>query len=139
MKSKIILVYKDEEDNIAEETIWAVSLGNNLYQIDNIPFYAPSISYNDIITVENEDGILYFDSLEKSLGHSTVQVVFFDDSKSKSLLRELVSLGCRWEGMKNEPYYAIDIPPNIDYESIRILLNEAFESGYLDYKESCLG
>jgi hypothetical protein len=138
MKSKIILVYKDVEDNIAEETVWAVPLGNSLYQIDNIPFYAPNLSYNDIIKVENDNGLLYFDSLEQPSGHSTIQVIFFDDGKSMEVLDSLVSLGCRWEGMKEQPYYAIDIPPNIDYESVRILLDKAFQSRYLDYKESCL-
>ncbi len=138
MKSKIILVYKDLEGNIAEEIVWAKALGNGLYQIDNIPFYAPNVSYNDIVTVENDEGLLYFDGLERSSGHSTIQVVFFDESKVKNVLEELVLLGCKWEGMEGKPYYAIDVSPDIHYADVRNILNQAFEAKFLDYKESCI-
>lgn len=138
MKSKITLVYKDLEDNIAEETVWAQPLQNGLYQIDNIPFYAPNLSNKDIISVEEDEGILYFDDLVEASGHSTIQVIFFDDSKSKNLLKKLEVMGCKWEGMKGQPYYTIDIPSNISYSSVRVLLNKESELGILDYKESCL-
>lgn len=138
MKSKITLVYKDLEDNIAEETIWAQPLENGLYQIDNIPFYAPNVSNKDIIAVEDDEGVLYFDDLIEASGHSTLQIIFFDDSKSKDLLKKLEEMGCKWEGMKEQPYYAVDIPSNVNYQTVKNVLNKESEIGILDYKESCL-
>ena len=138
MRSKVTLVYKDLEDNIAEETLWAVLLENGLYQIDNIPFYAPNISNKDIIAIEDDEGVLYFDDLIETSGHSTVQIVFFDDSKSSNLLNKLETMDCSWEGMKDRPYYTVDIPFNINYKPVKALLDKEAEIGVLDYKESCL-
>jgi len=138
MKSKITLVYRDVEDNIAEETIWAQPLEKGLYQIDNIPFYAPNISNKDIIAVEDDEGVLYFDDLIEASGHSTVQIIFFDDSKSKDLLKKLEEVGCKWEGMKDEPYYTIDIPSNVNYDTVNDILKNGSEKEQFDYKESCL-
>lgn len=138
MKSKVTLVFRDLEDNIAEETVWAVLLENGLYRIDNIPFYAPNVSNKDIITVEDDDGILYFDDLIEPSGHSTVQLIFFDNSKAKDLLERLEKIGCKWEGMKEQPYYAVDIPSNVHYQTVKNVLDKESEIGVLDYKESCL-
>ncbi|MCB9344166.1 MAG: DUF4265 domain-containing protein [Lewinellaceae bacterium] len=138
MKSKVILVYKDIEDEIAEEVIWAEELENGYYRIDNIPFYAPNLAYNDVIAVEDDEGVLYFDNLIKSSGHSTVQIIFFKEIEAKRVLPKLESLGCNWEGIKDQPYYSIDIPPNINYSNVKQFLDEQSENKILDYKESCL-
>lgn len=138
VNSKVTLVYRDIEENIAEETIWAKPLENGLYQIDNIPFYAPNLSNKDIIAVENDEGVLYFDDLIEASGHSTVQIIFFDDSKSKSLLKNLEEIGCKWEGMKEQPYYTLDIPSNVNYKTVKDILDKETEANILDYKEACL-
>jgi hypothetical protein len=138
MRSKVTLVYKDLEGKIAEETIWADPY-NGHYKVDNIPFYAPNLAYNDIISVEEDDGVLYFDSLIKASGHSTVQVIFFEINKEKEVLNKLEEMGCAWEGMKGGTYYAIDIPPEKDYRIIKEILDIERQNSVLDYKEACLG
>ena len=137
MKSKVVLVYKDVEGKIAEEKVWANPEGKN-YKIDNIPFYAPNLAFNDIVRVENDNGTLYFDDLVEPSGHSTIQIIFFKESEIKRVLYTLEQLGCHWEGMENQPYFAIDVPPNIEYKQIRFFLNSEFENKILDFKESCL-
>jgi Domain of unknown function (DUF4265) len=119
MKAKVVLVYKNIEDEITEETIWAEKLENGYYKIDNIPFYAPNLAYNDVIAVEDDEGVLYFDDLIESSGHSTIQIIFFKENEAKEILSKLEYIGCRWEGMKNQPYYSVDIPPNINYINVK--------------------
>lgn len=138
MRTKIVLVYRNIEDEIAEETIWSKKLENGYYQIDNIPFYAPNLAYNDVISVEDDNGILYFDDLIECSGHSTLQIVFFKEHKAQDILINLEKLGCKWEGMKDQPYYAIDISPDLDYANIRQILDEESKKEVLDYRESCL-
>lgn len=138
MRTKVILVYKDVEGRIAEESVWAEKIENGYYRIDNIPFYAPNLAFNDIIAIEEDEGVFYFDDLIKSSGHSTVQIILFKENESNEVLSKLENLGCKWEGMKNQSYYSIDIPPNINYSSVKLFLDEQFEKGILDYKESCL-
>jgi hypothetical protein len=45
----------DEGDDV--ETLWAVALGNNLFRLDNSPFYAYGVSWQDVVeaTEEAED------------------------------------------------------------------------------------
>lgn len=137
-KNKVIFTYYDVEDNIAEETLWIEVLNNDEYQIKNIPFFAPNIAYNDIIKVENDEGILYFDKIIKTSEHSTIQVVFFKTEIIEDVIKEIESLGCFWEGMNNQKLLAIDIPNNVNFNKIKEYLNDQFEKNVLDYKESCL-
>ncbi len=138
MKNKIVVVYKDLEGNIAEETLWANLLESGNYEVDNIPFYAPNLAYQDIVSVEKDEDVLYFDDLVEPSGHSTLQIIFFDKDRSIDILKRLEELGCSWEGMDNEVYFAVDVPPDISYNNVQNLLNEKGESGTLDYKEACL-
>ena len=137
MREKVVLVYKDIEGEIAEETIWVERVGKN-FKVDNIPFYAPNIAVNDIISVENDDGILYFDELVKPSGHSTLQVIFFKETEIKRVLMSIEQIGCHWEGMKDQPYFAMDIPPNVDYKRVRQFLDHELDNKILDFKEACL-
>ena len=137
MREKVVLVYKDIEGEIAEETIWVERVGKN-FKVDNIPFYAPNVAINDIVSVEDDNGTLYFDELVKSSGHSTLQIVFFEQAEIKRVLKSMERMGCHWEGMEGQPYFAIDIPPNVDYKKIRQLLDHEFDNKTLDFKEACL-
>lgn len=138
MRKKIVLTYKDIEGNIAEETIWTIQLDNGNHKVDNIPFYAMNIALDDIVSVEIDDGIFYFNDLIEPSGHSTIQIIFFEKEKSKEILSDLEKFGCKWEGMNEQPYYAVDVPTDIDYGKIKTFLNKQLEKGILDYKESCL-
>lgn len=138
MKSKITLVYRDIEGNIAEELLWSIKLKNGFYKIDNIPFFAPNIALGDIISVEEDEGVLYFDELIEYSGHSTIQVIFLKNNSVKDIIKSLESLGCKWEGMKDKEYYAIDVPPNVEFKKVKIILDNEFNKGNLDYKEACL-
>ncbi|MFN9319088.1 MAG: DUF4265 domain-containing protein [Chitinophagales bacterium] len=122
MRKKVTIVYKDIEDNIAEELVWCIKMDDN-YKVDNIPFYAPNLSLNDII---------------QESGHSTIQIIFLEPEESENVLKKLEEFGCSWEGMENIPYYAIDIPPQIDYIKVKDFLNLELSNNILDFKESCL-
>ncbi len=135
---KLTLTYYDVEDNIAEETVWVKSLNDVEYQIKNIPFYAPNIAYDDIVKVEDEEGVLYFDEIIKTSEHSTIQIVFFKKELSEIIAKDIELLGCSWEGMDNQKIIAIDVPPNINYAKIREYLNIQFGRNILDFKEACL-
>lgn len=137
MKSKVVLVYKDSEGVIAEESVWVQPIGKN-YKVDNIPFYAPNLALNDVISVEDDEGTLYFDELVEPSGHSTLQVIFFKPDEANRVLKAVEQMGCQWEGMKDQPYFAIDIPPDVDYKQVRQFLDQEFDNKTLDFKEACL-
>jgi len=139
MRKKVTLVYKNLAGEIGEETIWAEPVDEGYYKVDNIPFFATNLAYNDIISVEDENGVLYFNNLIKASGHSTLQIVFFEKSKENDVLKRLEEMGCEWEGMQGGGYYAVDVPPDKDYNAIIKMLDVKHQNSVLDYKEACVG
>ena len=139
-RDKVILTYYDVNNEISEEEIWVKNNGDNRYIVDNIPLFAPNLSYDDIISVEKDGNILYFDELIEASDNSTLQIIFFSRNTKieMDLLKELEMLGCQWEGLKNGQYYAINIPKNINYMGVENILKKYVDKKILDYKESCL-
>ncbi len=134
---KISLVYYDLEENIAIETVFASKEGD-YYRVKNVPFFAPNIAYNDLIEVDIEDNILYFENLIEPSGHSTIQVTIYSDENLKKFTDIIESLKCDWEGSHLSNYLSIDIPRNIDYSNVKKELEDGFNDGIWDYKEACL-
>jgi len=138
MDKKVILTYYDIEGNIAVETLWAEFKEDIKYQIKNIPFFAPNIAFNDIITVEEENGNLHFDEIITTSEHSTIQIVFFNEKEIDKVIKDIELLNCSWEGMYNQKLLAIDVPPNVNYSIVKEYLTTQFNSNIIDFKESCL-
>ncbi|MCL1666274.1 DUF4265 domain-containing protein [Elizabethkingia ursingii] len=138
MDKKVILTYYDIEGNIAVETLWAEFKEDIKYQIKNIPFFAPNIAFNDIITVEEENGNLHFDEIINTSEHSTIQIVFFNEKEIDKVIKDIELLNCSWEGMYNQKLLAIDVPPNVNYFIVKEYLTTQFNSNIIDFKESCL-
>lgn len=138
MDKKVILTYYDVEENLAEETLWIEPLDDNKYQVKNIPFFAPNIAYNDIITVEDDEGNLYFEELVKASEHSTIQIVIFNEQEANEIIKNIEQFGCSWEGMENQTILAIDVPPSVNYNILKKYLDKNLTENIFDYKEACL-
>lgn len=106
------------------ETLWAYDLGDDRYKINNLPFYAYSVSVGDIVyaPVDPEDGRPTFQKVLSKSGNRTVRVVFDPptepSNRSDEVLKGLVALGCSYEGA-NPKYVAVNIPPVVDLNSVR--------------------
>lgn len=134
---KVKLVYKDFDGNIKIESVWAEKVGD-YYKIVNVPFFASNIAYGDLVSVEEDDGQLYFDELIEPSGHSTIQMIIYDKSSVKRIGEELVALGCDWEGSHLEGYISVDVPATISYVPIKKYLKDGALNKKWDYKEACL-
>ncbi|ROH90615.1 DUF4265 domain-containing protein [Chryseobacterium cucumeris] len=138
MENKVTVVYYDANQEIAEEKLWIEKKNDVEYQIKNIPFFVPNLAYNDIISVENDEGELYFEELIRPSEHSTIQIVFFDTERIKDVTSDIEKMGCSWEGIDNQHIIAVDVPENVNYKKIREYLDKKFDDQILDYKEACL-
>lgn len=65
-----ILVVQDD----IIETLWAVHLGDDLYEIDTIPFFAYNLSLGDKVRAVLKEGSLRLDSIEDKSGCCTIRV-----------------------------------------------------------------
>lgn len=136
---KVILPYQLDDGQYGYESVWANKIGAN-YQLENAPFFAKNVSYGDIVSVENENGRLYFLTLVEASEHSTIQVILFTSDAFNQLVSSIEALGGSWEEFdKKQKYLSIDYPPERNYIDLRRILDAGYTQGLWDYKEACLG
>ncbi|SPP99998.1 conserved hypothetical protein [Candidatus Sulfobium mesophilum] len=134
---KILLTYLDSEGNCRMESVWATSVGA-YYKIDNIPFFAPNIALGDLVSVEEDEGELHFDRLIEPSGHSTIQMIFFNESDVVRIAKVLEGFGCTWEGSHIRSLISVNVPKEVNYISVRNYLEIGEKEGRWSYKEACL-
>ena len=118
------------DDGTAEvETLFAFSLGQDRYKIDNCPFYAYYISLHDIVHAPFDDGegFATFQEVVSKSGNRTVRVIFDPPvepgNRSAETLNALAALGCGYEGA-NPKYFAVNVPPQVELQAVQALLME---------------
>ena len=134
--------HSDIFDEEIVETMWAeiVDGSKGLYKLDNIPFYVPSVASDDIVFAEFDEAeeSLCYRSTVKFSENSTIQVVLMDDTKNVNLIRDSFGeLGCISEKI-NGSYFSMEIPADVNYKSIKLILDDLKQKEIIDYAESCL-
>ena len=141
-REKILFSLKKDEDGYPPfnyERIWAKPIEKNLWELDNIPFFATEVSNHDTILAEkDEDGDLAFKRVENRGGHSTIGVYFNDEKYINSTREKLKTLGCSSEGSNIKSLVAIDVPKDQDISRIRNFLEELHTQGIIDIDDGCI-
>lgn len=130
--------YIPQDDGTFEvESLWAVPVAIG-YRLDNIPFFVRGLAWGDVVSVEAEpDGGLRYKELVATSGHSTVRVLLSFPGDTQRVRDELGALGCSSERWRNN-LIAVDVPPNVAYESVRSYLDIGEKAGLFEYEEGCL-
>jgi hypothetical protein len=108
----------------AEETLWAVSLGDQLYRLDNTPWFARDLALGDIIRAsDGSGGIRRFAELVKPSGNWTVRVFVPDAPSREEIKKEIFDFlsaeGCKYESFGSEKgLIAITIPADVGREGV---------------------
>lgn len=127
--AKVLFRVPNEDGSAEVETLWATSLGGDKYRLDNSPFWAYGISWEDIVFAPflESEGSPTFQSVVSKSGNRTVRVIFDppieSGNESEKMLQGLVAIGCSYEGMSNN-YVAVNIPPAVALDSVRNYLIE---------------
>jgi hypothetical protein len=124
---------------VSGESMWTIDLGNDEYELQNIPFYAYGLNLGDVVwaTAAASDQKPQAHAVRRRSGHETLRIIFFKPASAEfrtAVLKEVESLGCEWEGLDDD-YFAVDVPPSVDYEAVRDYLRLQPEDE-LDY-ETC--
>ncbi|MBS0184557.1 MAG: DUF4265 domain-containing protein [Nitrospira sp.] len=127
--AKVLFRVPSDNGTAEVETLWATRLGGDKYKLENSPFYAYGVSWEDVVFApysEEEQFPTFQEVFEKS-GNRTVRIIFDapieEGNKSDKILKGIVALGCDYEGA-NRKLIAISIPPNISLDSVRNYLIE---------------
>lgn len=121
------------------ETMWVIPRGHDVYEIANTPFYVQGIACGDEAEgCENDRSELMFVRVLRSVGHSTIRVVMFDEGKREAVCKAFEDLGCQIEIADIRNLLAIDVPPTTSWESVQQLLNVLGSSGTIDWEEAAI-
>jgi hypothetical protein len=126
--------------HVTGETLWAKHLGDDLYELRNIPFHAYGLSFRDVVVASapapGEAPIIR--RLHRVGGHRTVRVCFTEEALMEERIPSLMTLrgfGATFEGA-SQSYFAIDVESDGDYEAVCHQLRRWEEQGLLSV-ETC--
>src|SRR5437899_11916700 len=91
--AKVLFRVPEDDGTTNVETLWATSVGEDKYQIDNSPFYAYGVSWQDIVFApfDQNEGFPTFQKVVAKSGHRTLRVIFHppveDGNKSDEILQ----------------------------------------------------
>ena len=125
---------------VGGESLWAKPVGENLYQIKNIPFFAYGLSYDDIVvdSSEAEDEYPEIKDVHKYNGHQTIRVIF-TDKKTKaehiSVIEGIRTDHIGYEGWDDDQF-TFNITPLADFDEFYDKLEELEEIEMLSF-ETC--
>lgn len=119
---------------------WARDLGDDEYEIDNVPFYAYGLNYRDVVRAIADDPSLkpQVKAVIRKSGHRTLRIIFLGDLKEEEqqpYLDQIRTFGASLE-RAHRTYLAIDIPPEGSYEDLASYLASLEDRKVLSY-ETC--
>lgn len=135
----LVRYFSNVLDEIVVETLWAeiIDAEKGLYKIDNIPFYGPEFSSDDIVFAEfdeDEERITFRNVVEYS-GNSTIQIIILDKNLNVENLRnEFKELGCETEGTGSN-YFVMEVLYEQNYSPILKKLTELETAEKISFAE----
>jgi hypothetical protein len=122
------------------ESMWGLPLGNDVYEVRNVPFYAYNINFlDDVLAIPVAPGMVpEIRRIVRRSGHNTIRVIFFDrvpQPRRIEILDSLADLHVSYEGASPK-YFALDLEPDADIAAVRARLDLEEANGTLEY-ETC--
>jgi len=147
---RIFFKLQQDEDGYppaVTESLWAISLGEGRFRLENTPFFVTGVSHSDVVRAHRgDDRRLWFDELAEASGHSTVRVVICENSpdtrpikkRMQALQESVARLGCSFESSHLPNLVSIDIPPDVPLGPLTALLEAGHQGELWDYEEAAI-
>ncbi|MEW7292836.1 DUF4265 domain-containing protein [Aquimarina sp. 2304DJ70-9] len=125
---------------IGGESFWATPLGNDLFRLENVPFYAYGLNFHDVVraTPDSNEHKPEIREVFESSGHRTFRVYFektINREKQEEILDAMKDLTISYE-RANEIYFSLDIQPEGNYQAVFDKLDEFERNNILEF-ETC--
>jgi hypothetical protein len=143
MNQHVKISFKIEQDDSGYppdscERVWAKSLGNGNYEIDNIPFFVYGISAGDEVSALDVDGDMTFSKLELRSTNSTFRLIPKRGRDIQQIRNEISDFGCQTEFNTRLNLIAVEIPGDISIQPFISYIVAAKFRDELDYEEGAL-
>lgn len=127
------------------ETLWGEQISQNVFRLDNSPFYIFGISLADCVRAHPDErsGAYVFDEVVRHSGHSTYRIYSeheFSESDPAfaAWWNRLSAFGCSYEGHHGF-LLSIDVPPTADIFAVYAVLEEGEAAGVWEFEEGHCG
>ncbi|WP_133853452.1 DUF4265 domain-containing protein [Labedaea rhizosphaerae] len=146
-QERLFKVAFDLPDGVAE---WAGAASERLWtaktsvrwevEVRNTPFYIKGVAFGDIVRIraDHERREFVFEEFVSESGHSTVRVVLKSEDAGDRLGALFGVFGCSWEIDRAGILWAIDVPVQVDYSSLRTALLALANEGKIGIEEGAL-
>ncbi len=141
-KIKVVLPEADWHQYSAE-TLWANSLGEGKYVLENSPFFADNLSYKDTVYAEHgpDEGFPIFKKAVERSQHSTYRIFLLECrplEEFEKYFDALNKIGCTYEGL-HKTHFSIDVPPETDIMEVFNLLQKGEDDGIWYFESAHIG
>lgn len=122
------------------ERLWAKPLSDGTFILDNSPFHAYGVSWQDVVYAElDQTGELVYTAVARRGGHSTYRIRLPKGTSHAYFLEiwpRLEAQGCTYEGTGDAPrLYAIDMPPGSSVSDVYQILADLEKAQILEFEE----
>lgn len=119
------------------ERVWAKPLGDALYEVRSMPWYAYDINWGDVVRCEGMSpaDLPIVAEVVRSQGHLTLRVYFEEikDADRERMLDEIVGRGATYENA-DDMMYALDLEPDVNSQELLDYLAREEEAGHLAWE-----
>jgi len=134
---------EDSWHGFGTEDLWATTNAPGEYTIENTPFFVKGVGYKDVVSATEVNGVLQFDRVLRSNGHSTYRILLNSEA-SKEEFEEYWSpieqLGCTYEsGDLGYLIWAVDVPAEVDVKEVYRLLDIGEQEDIWGFEEGHFG
>ncbi|WP_426201228.1 DUF4265 domain-containing protein [Pseudomonas sp. TWP3-1] len=138
---KIIFELTPDEDDyppVSAESVWGIYQGDNVYIVDNTPYYTYGVSKGDSVLARQNDGELIVTHVIRQGGHSTIRVYANNPEKKSEIIDKLQKLGASCVSNKELSLFSVDIPGSCVFSVVDEYLSAISDGENIAYEDACL-
>lgn len=125
---------------VGGESMWATPMGEELYRLENVPFYAYGLNYHDIVraTSDSDELIPEIIRLIEPSGYRTFRMFFqkqIDSDQRQETFDTLAELSVYYERATNN-FFSLNMSPEGNYEAVNDKLEQLVQQNILEF-ETC--
>jgi hypothetical protein len=133
---KIVVDIPEPDLGVSGESLWAVALGDDVYELRNSPWHARNLNWGDWVKAVAPDDTKkpVFVSVVKRSGHRTIHIFVEKELERKvEILAEINRLGASYEN-NDSKMYAVDCPPEMDLVPLVMYLEKLENEKVLEFR-----
>lgn len=124
-----------DDPDAGGESMWALPLGDDLFELRNTPFHAYALNFRDVVKAVSRAPSLKPSILEvvRRSGHRTIWIAFASEvptDRCEAYAASLNEWRAYFEGA-DKRYFAIDVEPDGDYSRVLAAIESWLRQGVL--------